>query len=98
MSGSLPVLVSVAARADQSRLADFLASQSPEAADRALAILREAFRRLSLHPAMGRPAGGDRRELSVRFGSGGYVIQYRVDPDAVVVARIFHTREQRSPD
>jgi hypothetical protein len=35
------------------------------------------------------------RELDVPFGRYGYVIVYRVDPDAVVVARIFHTHENR---
>lgn len=95
MSHERPVRILRAARADQSRLADFLAARNPEAAARALAVLREAFRRLSRRPATGRPAGGRRRELSVRFGDGGYVIQYRVDPDAVVIVRVFHSREQR---
>lgn len=98
MNSALPVRISAAARADQARLADFLAGRSPEAADRALLILREALHRLSRHPAIGRPAGGDRRELSVRFGASGYVIQYRIDPETIVVARIFHTREQRRAD
>lgn len=35
------------------------------------------------------------RELRVPFGRYGYVVQYRVDTAAVVVARIFHTREAR---
>ena len=35
----------------------------------------------------------DLRELPIRFGHGGYVIQYRVDADRVVVAHIFHTLE-----
>jgi len=37
----------------------------------------------------------DHRELYIRFGDSGYVVQYRVDADAVVVARIFHAREDR---
>lgn len=95
MSEALPVKISAAARADQARLADFLAGQSLQAANRALLALSEAFQRLSRHPAIGRLAGGDRRELSVRFGASGYVIQYRIDAEAIVVARIFHTRERR---
>ena len=35
------------------------------------------------------------RELIVPFGSGAYVVRYRVDRDEVVVARIFHGREDR---
>ena len=37
----------------------------------------------------------DHRELMVPFSSSGYVVRYRVDPDAVVIARIFHMREDR---
>lgn len=95
MTNPLPVRVLPAARVDQARLAAFLAGRSPEAAARAIDVLREAFRRLSRHPALGRPVGNARRELSVRFGGGGYVIQYRVDPDAVIVVRVFHSRERR---
>lgn len=95
MTSALPVRISPAARADQVRLAAFLAERRPEAATRAVNLLREAFRRLSRHPALGRPVGNARRELSLRFGGGGYVIQYRVDPDAVIVVRVFHSRERR---
>lgn len=35
------------------------------------------------------------RELLVPFGRGAYVIQYQVDPDTVVVLRIFHSLEDR---
>lgn len=35
------------------------------------------------------------RELGVHFGRDGYTIQYRIDETEVLVARIFHNREQR---
>ncbi len=35
------------------------------------------------------------RELVVRFGRDAYIIQYRVDSESVVAARIFHSLEQR---
>ena len=35
------------------------------------------------------------RELMIPFSSSGYVVRYRVDADAVIVARIFHMRENR---
>lgn len=38
---------------------------------------------------------GDARESLVRFGRAGYVIQYRVTHDAVMVLRIFHSLEER---
>jgi plasmid stabilization system protein ParE len=33
--------------------------------------------------------------LVVPFGSGAYIVRYRVDRDKVVIARIFHGREDR---
>lgn len=32
----------------------------------------------------------------IPFSSSGYVVQYRVDPEKVIVARIFHMREDRA--
>lgn len=37
----------------------------------------------------------EHRELMISFSSSGYVVRYRVDTDAVIVARIFHMRENR---
>ncbi len=45
-------------------------------------------------PRIGQQVGAA-RELYIRFGDSGYVVQYRIDPDAVLVARIFHMREAR---
>jgi plasmid stabilization system protein ParE len=30
------------------------------------------------------------------FGRGAYVLRYRIDDDAVVVLRVWHSREERS--
>jgi plasmid stabilization system protein ParE len=81
---------------DIRRLEDFLASKSPAAANRATAAISKAV--LSLDELAERtpvvsPAGV--RELMVRFGRDGYVIQYRITGDVVLVASIFHTREAR---
>ncbi len=46
-------------------------------------------------PARLRPDASGLRELYIRFGDSGYVVQYRIDIDAVIVARIFHMREAR---
>ncbi len=50
---------------------------------------------LARFPFKGRPISQDRRELTILFGKTGYVVQYRVDPDAIIIARIFHMREER---
>ena len=43
--------------------------------------------------ALGGVEGG--RELFVRFGRSGYVIQYVVRQGDVIILRIFHSREER---
>ena len=79
---------------DRRRLAAFLAERNPRAALRALRVITRFVSLLARTPFMGRERG-DRRELYIPFGDSGYVVQYRVDADAVVVARIFHAREDR---
>jgi plasmid stabilization system protein ParE len=90
------VRLSIAARADQDRLNDFLAEKSPSAARRANRAIAEAILSLRTMPERGYPSRRiGWRELVVRFGRDGYVIRYRVEPGAVFVARIFHGLEDR---
>ncbi|MDO9223574.1 MAG: type II toxin-antitoxin system RelE/ParE family toxin [Caulobacter sp.] len=90
------VHVSALARRDIIRLAAFLGAKSPVAADRALDGIEIAL--FSLSEMAGRgyrgPHEGE-RQLFVRFGRGGYVIQYEVGPAVVIVLRIFHSLEGR---
>ncbi|MDQ2861526.1 MAG: type II toxin-antitoxin system RelE/ParE family toxin [Pseudomonadota bacterium] len=73
-----------------SRLVAFLSEKSPRAADRAASVLAGAIRSLDRFSERGRrgPADG-LRELIVPFGRDAYIVQYRVEPARVVVARIF---------
>jgi plasmid stabilization system protein ParE len=70
---------------------------SPAASQKASRALREAIRPLDMFPERGRPSEGrpDVRELVVKFGSAAYVLRYRVEDKRVVVAAIFHSREDR---
>jgi plasmid stabilization system protein ParE len=92
---SREVRLSPAAQRDFDRLVDFLESKSPRAAWRAAEAILAGLSSLSDQPERGRPVLGEHRELVVRFGRDGYLVRYRVDPDAVIVASIMHTREQR---
>ena len=83
------------ANRDLGRLRDFLDAVAPDAAKRAARVLREGIKGLAQFPDRGTAITGDHRELYLPFGDSGYVIQYRVDPDVVVVARIFRMREDR---
>jgi plasmid stabilization system protein ParE len=61
-------------------------------------LLFAAAHSLAELPERGRPAAREGfRELIVPFGSGAYVIRYRVDRErnAVVIARVWHGRERR---
>jgi len=84
------------ANRDLTRLIDYLDVRSPAAALRAFETLEAAIRSLDEFSERGRPGSEPGlRELIVRFGSGAYVVQCRVDAQEVVVARIFHGREDR---
>ena len=90
------VRLTVAADRDLLRLVDFLVDKSPRSAVRAGAAIDRGIRSLSHLSERGRQAPVEGlRELVIAFGRRAYVVQYRVDADEVVVARIFHNLEHR---
>lgn len=92
---TLEIRLSPEATRDRKRLAQFLVEKSPAAAIGALEAIVGAISRLSRFPYNGRDVGDGKRELSIPFGKSGYIAQYRIEPDAIIVARIFHMREDR---
>ena len=75
----VPIVWSRRSRTDIQRLYRFLLPNSPRAAQRAVAAIRQSVVKLSAFPNAGRPVaelGGDRRELLVPFGDGGYTLIY----------------------
>ena len=90
------VRVSDVAERDIWRLADFLFRKSPRASDAAVAVILEGIASLSDLAERGNPLGDGRvRELYLPFGSGAYIIQYRVREGEVMTLRIFHSLEDR---
>lgn len=90
------------ALADFERLHAFLHEKSPDAAARAAQTLLDGARILETSSAVGRALDDDsgRRELLLPFGSGAYVLRYRVEPptrepETIVIIRIWHSREDR---
>jgi plasmid stabilization system protein ParE len=77
-------------------LVAFLTEKSERAAVSAARRLSAAIRSLGEFAERGRqsPYPGI-RELVVPFGRAAYIIEYRVDAETVVIARIFHSLEQR---
>jgi len=93
------VTLTAEAGRDLVRLADFLAGHNENAARRAGATIKTALRSLARMPTRARRISDDLHEFDLRFGKSGYVVQFRVVQHDVVIARIFHMREDRSsPD
>lgn len=93
------VALTAEAGRDLVRLADFLAGHNENAARRASGTIKAALRSLARMPARARRISGDLHEFDVRVGKSGYVVQFRVVHNDVIIARIFHMREDRSrPD
>jgi toxin ParE1/3/4 len=81
---------------DLARLREFLGHENPGAAARAALRIREAAAVLRDRPELGRAVEDEEfRDLVAPFGGGAYVLRYRIDEDAVVVARVWHSKEDR---
>lgn len=86
-----------AAYQDIERLYDFLIKKSPDAAARAMELILNGGESLESMPEMGKPINDEtgRRELFLPFGAGAYVLRYKLEGEAVVVIRVWHSREIR---
>jgi len=87
-----------AAFQDIERLYEFLVEKSPGAAARAMEIILEGAEGLEDMPEMGKPMndGMGRRECYLPFGAGTYVLRYQLDGEAIVVIRVWRSREHRT--
>ena len=84
------------ARWDLVRLSDFLAGADPAKALDALEAILAGAASLSEYAERGAPVEPPNgRKLIVPFGRAAYIIFYRVDPDGVIITRIFHSLEDR---
>jgi plasmid stabilization system protein ParE len=89
------VVLSRNAGSDLERLHRFLAENNPDAAQRAIHIIRRKLRTLEQFPRLG-PADPDRpgtRQLYMPYGAAGYVARYEVVEDTVLVLAIRPMRE-----
>ncbi len=89
------VRLTARARHDLSRLERFLVEKSPDAARRAVDSIVNAIQSLADHAERGHAGPRtDLRQIPVAFGNSGYVIQYRVSHEIVLIARIKHSLER----
>jgi plasmid stabilization system protein ParE len=89
------------ARGDLTRLRDFLAPKSSEAANHAIQAIRQGLQTLKTAPEAGiripwLPDGY--RQWFIPFGKSGYVVLYREFGDDVVIQSIRHGREAGFPE
>ena len=97
MPDAYTVALTPGALADLDRLDTFLRNKNPAAAVRMLGTLNAAFARLATNPFTGHMVQGTTLRAKIAgFGKGGYVCLYEVRGQTVLVARVFHGREDRS--
>ena len=80
---------------DVRRLREFIQSNNPSAAVRAANRIKDASIILEKNPEAGMPVEDlfPFRELLIPFGSGNYILRYRVEGSRVIIISIKHSRE-----
>ncbi|MGZ3306585.1 MAG: type II toxin-antitoxin system RelE/ParE family toxin [Asticcacaulis sp.] len=84
-----------ASRADIARLYEFLYVVSPPAAARRIGELLDTIEKLPDFPRIGHEVDGFQPQEVRSWIAGDYEIRYELAPDAVVILRIWHAREDR---
>ena len=85
-----------AALFDLARVHAFLARKNPDAARRAVIVIRRGVKALITNPEMGRHVEGMAspfRERFIQFGSGGYLVLYRYEGELVAILAVRHNKE-----
>lgn len=83
---------------DTRRLYDFLKTENPDAARRAMVTIWRKLELIETMPALGiKTKSPFIRQVVVRFGKRGYVARYtiRERDGALIVLRVWHGREAR---
>ncbi|MBL4855127.1 MAG: type II toxin-antitoxin system RelE/ParE family toxin [Robiginitomaculum sp.] len=85
------------AKNDLRRLYNFILPHSPQAASRAIDTILKSVDVLVKFPETGQPWEPDTgyRELHIRFGAKGYTARYRLFENQVIIARVWHSLEDR---
>ena len=83
---------------DLERLSAFLYEKNPNAARKAISLIKESAITLESFPEIDTPWSKDPafRELFASFGQSAYIVRYRMDRNGnVVISRVWHSRESR---
>lgn len=90
------IVISAKAARDLQKIRTYLLQFNAEAAQKAAATIIEATNLILNHQLIGKPLEDipEYRELIRPFGSGAYIIRYRIDFDKIVIAGIKHSKEK----
>jgi len=80
---------------DLVRLHEFLSPVNPRAAARVVQTLTSAVGRLETHPRMGQCLEQFKPRDVRRLIVGHYEVRYEIQESAVLILRLWHTRENR---
>ncbi len=83
------------ALSDLARLHDFLAPVNRQAAARTVQSLTCPPERLLAHPRLGETLEEFAPQEVRRIIVGHYELRYAIDQDAIIILRLWHTRESR---
>ncbi len=81
---------------DVQRLYRFLVPKNLDAVKRAVKAIRQGVKVLGQQPGVGRPIEDmpdEFREWIIDFGDSGYVVRYRIDPDAATILAVRYQKE-----
>lgn len=86
----------VAAIGDIIRLREFIEPHNKEAAIRAADVIKKSAAILLDYPLIGKLTDNKQeRELPISFGKRGYVMRYKINGNAVVILRVWHSLEDK---
>lgn len=92
------VILSRRANLDLVDQIDWLLDRSPGAARTAEQTIKASLRNLAQFPFAGRETDAGEREWHIRIGRNALIVVYRIEPDRVVIGRIFDSRQDRRND
>ena len=91
------IVFSPDAALDIERVREFLDTNNPDAARRAMGVIFATLDKVQDFPTLGRPTeDADIRQVVVRFGAAGYIVRYTLlENGDILVLRVWHGREAR---
>lgn len=89
------VILSRKANLDLAAQLDWLSERSPGAAKATEQAIKASLRAIAEYPLAGRALETGEREWPIRIGRNAVIVVYRIEPDRVVIGRLFDSRQER---